>query len=87
MNYGKIGKMKYIEELNSGDIFTFKEKAYLLTSDFKKDGERLSYSIIDGFPLWISSQEIIKPLSLYILDENNNVIPLKATTNKITNIP
>ena len=37
--------MKYIEELNNGDSFELDNNFYVLTSDFKKSGDRLSYSL------------------------------------------
>lgn len=77
MNYGKIGKMKYIEELSHGDVFTIDTKTFLLTSDFKKSGDKLAYSMVDGSPKWFSSQAIVEVVPIYTLDSDNNTIPIK----------
>lgn len=81
MSYGKIGKMKYIEELSNGDSFKFNNKVFLLTSDFKKSGAKLAYSLEDGSPKWFDSQAIVESLQIYTLDNENNTIPIKITYN------
>jgi hypothetical protein len=70
--------MKYLEELKSGDCFVYKEQNFLLTSDFKRDGSRLCYSLVSGYPKWLSGQDIVEPLSIYSLDKDNNIIPIKT---------
>lgn len=79
MNYGKNGKMKYLEELNSGDCFSLNRQVFLLTSDFKKDGRRLCFSLSDGFPQWFSGGETIEINPVYSLDADNNIVPIKVT--------
>lgn len=71
--------MKYIEELECGDTFTLKDKVYVLTSDFKSDGQRLCYSLLDGFPSWFKNQTIVDHSPVYILDQENNTTPVKIT--------
>lgn len=72
--------MKYIEELNIGDTFTYKDQMFLLTSDYKSNGSRLCYSLVNGQPCWLTSQTIIEHNPIYILDKDNNIIPVKITT-------
>lgn len=76
--------MKYVEELVSGDTFTFKDKVYLITSDFKSNNQRLCYSLNDGFPSWMTSDTIVDHSPVYILDKDNNTVPVKIT--KKTNV-
>jgi hypothetical protein len=81
--------MKYIEELCPGDTFQSNNKFFLLTSDFKKSGAKLAFSLQDGSAKWFDSQTIIETLSIYRLDNENNTIPLKVSynvPNQITNI-
>lgn len=83
--------MKYIEELECGDTFSYKDIMYLLTSDFKSNGQRLAYSLLTGFPLWLNSDTIVDHQPIYTLDNNNNTIPIKPTqkqsyAHKNTNI-
>jgi len=77
--------MKYIEELEPGDTFTINNKVYLVTSDFKSNNQRLCYSLIDGFPSWIISNTIVDHSPVYILDKDNNTIPVKATKSNVSN--
>jgi hypothetical protein len=84
--------MKYIEELSSGDSFLYEDKPYFLTSDFKSNGQRLSYSLKDGFAKWFKNTDIVDLMPVYRLDNDNNIIALKETkkdehhTIKNTNI-
>ena len=76
MNYGKIGKMKYIEELSPGECFTFNNQLFILTTDFKKNGQKLAYCLFDGSPRWMNSQDNIESTLIYTLDKNSNIIPV-----------
>ena len=70
--------MKYLEELNTGECFVYKEQNVLLTSDFKRDGSKLCYSLANGYAKWLNSQEIVEPLSIYSLDKDNNIVSIKS---------
>ena len=72
--------MKYIEELSNGDCFEYDRSKFLLTADFRKNGDRLAYSVIDGTAKWFNSQSIVDICPIYTLDNNNNIIPVKTTT-------
>lgn len=69
--------MKYAEELSAGDCFLYNNSKYLLTSDFRKNGSRLAYSVTNGFSLWIESNAMVDLLPIYYLDKDNNIIPIK----------
>lgn len=71
--------MKYLEELELGDTFSLEDKLYILTSDFKSNGQRLCYSLSDGYASWFKNQTIIDHTPIYILDKDNNTIPVKIT--------
>jgi hypothetical protein len=61
-----------------------------LTTDFKKNGDRLAVCLSDGTSKWIKSNNIIETIDIFTLDKDNNIIAMKereknaATTN--TNI-
>jgi len=78
--------MKYIEELNAGQAFTKDNQVFLLTIDFKNNGQRLGYSIDGGVPRWFNANDTVEDHPLYLIDENNNVIPVKTIYNTPTNI-
>lgn len=72
--------MKYIEEIIPGDCFYLDDEPYLVTYDFRKNGDKLCYSLISGHSSWLSSNTIVEPFSIYGLDNNNNVYPIKLVT-------
>lgn len=74
--------MKYIEELNSGECFQIDNNFFLLTSDYKKNGKRLCYSMLDGSPRWFDSNFGVNLEPTYILDKDNNVIAIRPTKNE-----
>lgn len=69
--------MKYIEELNNGDSFRVNDVYFMITSDFKNNGQRLGYSLVDGSAKWFNPNTIISVEPIYILDKDNNVIAIK----------
>lgn len=71
--------MKYLEEINPGDTFSIDNNLYLLTIDFKKNGDRLCYILSSGCPKWMESKTVVNSTPIYYLDKDNNVIPIKIT--------
>ena len=70
--------MKYIEELLPGDSFVSDSHNYLLTSDFKKNGCRLSYDLKSGNPKWFEANSVVDVEPIYRLDKGNgNIIAIK----------
>ena len=79
---GRLGtglQMKYIEEIQNGDCFEYQGNKFLLTSDFRKNGNRLAYNLTNGLPKWFNAQDIIHICQIYTLDSNNNIEPVKET--------
>jgi hypothetical protein len=79
--------MKYVEEIQYGDCFNHENKYFILTTDFKKNGDRLAVCLSDGTSKWIQSNAIIETIDIFTLDKDNNIIAMKereknaATTN------
>lgn len=78
--------MKYIEEINPGDTFVVNNNLYVLSSDFKSNGNRMAVSLDNGFPVWLSGQTIVENLPLFKLDKDNNIIPIKNVAAPSENI-
>jgi hypothetical protein len=79
--------MKYIEEINPGSCFVYKNKNYILTNDFKfQYNQKYNYSILieNGFGEWLPENSVIQPLDLYFIDGDKNIIPLKEPKNDNT---
>lgn len=69
--------MKNITELDSGDCFIFNSSLMILTKDFKKNGDRLCYNLKTGTNHWISGDSEVEVSTIYTLDSNNNIQPVK----------
>jgi lipopolysaccharide export system protein LptA len=67
---------KYVEELNSGEFFELDNNIYLITSDFKKSGDRMTVDTKTGNIRWFSGDNIIEQVDLYMLSSENNFTPL-----------
>ncbi len=78
--------MKYIEELIAGDSFIYNNKYYILTSDFKGNGQKLAYSLDEGFAKWFDATNIVEKISLYTLDNQNNILPIKEQKKEEYNV-
>jgi hypothetical protein len=72
---------KYIEELKHADCFEHQGSLYLVTSDFKKNGERNCVNIKTGCSMWLKGNTIVSEASLYSIDKDNNFYPIKSETN------
>lgn len=71
--------MKYIEELNIGDTFTLEDDVFIVTSDFKNNGDRCCVRLSTGNPRWLSSQDVVDITPIYILDKDNTIVPIRPT--------
>ena len=69
--------MKYIEELISGDCFLLNEEYFILTSDFKSDGQRYSVSLKTGLNRWLKSDNMVEQIDIFTLDKHNNILAIK----------
>lgn len=82
--------MKYIEELNFGDCFSYNSQYFVLTTDFKKNGDRLVVSLNDGSSKWLKSNDLIEDVDIFTLDKENNILAIKErqkdATTKNSNI-
>lgn len=72
-------KMKYIELANSGNCINHNNCYYIVTSDFKKNGQRLCISITDGSSRWLEPNTMIEIIQLFYTDKDNNIVPFIET--------
>jgi hypothetical protein len=82
--------MKYLEEISIGDCFVLSGNYFILTTDFKKNGDKLAVCLSDGSSKWIKSNDMIDPIDIFTLDKDNNIIAIrereKNAANTNTNI-
>lgn len=73
--------MKYIEEIKAGDIFIWKDKRYVLSSDYRpfKNGKtrHMSISIENGICKWFASDEAVEIVELFYRDKEGNILLVK----------
>ena len=73
--------MKYIEEISPGDIFIWKNKRYILSSDYRpfKQGKtrHMSISIENGTCKWFASDGTIEVAELFYRDKEGNILLVK----------
>ena len=80
-NYGTNGNLIqdrdfYIEEIPSGRTFFYNNELFLITTDIKKDGSRLCISMRNGFVRWLKANTVVKTVSLYYINNDNNFLPI-----------
>jgi len=69
--------MKYLEELNCGECFEFNNSYFILTHDFKKNGDKLCIKLNTGSNHWMRSDSIVKIADIFTMDKDNNIIAIK----------
>lgn len=72
--------MKYIEELKYGNLFTYNNNFFVLTSDFKVNNNKTQHrciSIVNGNFKWFNSDTIVEKPTLFYQDHENNLKELK----------
>ena len=74
--------MNYIEELKFGDTFEHNNTIFVLSTDFKSNGQKMCVCLMDGSCQWLEGNTIVSKIELYTLDKSNNILPIKTTENK-----
>jgi hypothetical protein len=78
--------MKYLEELETGECFRLNDSLFLLTCDFKSNGNRLCYSLNQGKPQWVAGNTIVNIDPIYTLNSDNNIVAVKTYDKQNINI-
>lgn len=82
MSFGITGKMKYLEELKPGQLFSYKDNRFVLTSDFTKSNKKSCISLTNGFVNWLSDNTVVEVLDLYYRDQDGNIVAVKEYKNE-----
>lgn len=82
MSFGIIGKMKYLEELKPGQLFSYKDNRFVLTSDFNRSNKKLCISLTNGFANWLLDNTVVELLDLYYRDQDGNLVAVKEYQNE-----
>jgi hypothetical protein len=73
--------MKYLEELEHGQCFRYQNKYYILTTDFKSNGDKNCIDLQTGNIKWLNSSSIVDDIDIYTLDKDNTLVPLRERKN------
>lgn len=79
---GRLFEVKRLEELLPGNTFSDADNYFIVTSDYRsrKTGRDLCcVNLKTGNIKWISAAEFVEVDPIYILDKENNIVPLKKT--------
>lgn len=71
--------MKYLEEIATGESFSFDQSNYIVSSDYKRNGDRMCVNLKTGFCKWLSANTVVDACPIYVLDENNNILAVRPT--------
>lgn len=71
--------MKYLEEIGTGESFTYEEQLYIVTSDYKRNGDRFCINLKTGFGKWLMPNAVTNSCPIYVLDEDNNIVAVNPT--------
>lgn len=74
--------MKYLEEIPTGESFSFEDDIYIVTCDYKRNGDRMCVNLKTGFSKWLLPNTTVNVCPVYILDEDNNIVAIKPTEKK-----
>jgi hypothetical protein len=69
--------MKYLEELETGDSFELNGDYYIVTTDFKKNGQKLCIDLTSGVGQWLKPEDSIETIDLFTFDKDSNMMPIK----------
>lgn len=73
-------KMSYlIEEIENGDSFEANGSHYIITCDFRKNGNRLAVNLRNGGSEWFEPNTIVDKISLMFVNRDNNMVAIKET--------
>lgn len=69
--------MKYLEELSTGDCFELKGSYYIVTTDFKKSGQKLCLELKTGCGKWLKPDENVEHIDIFTFDKDSNIIAIR----------
>lgn len=72
--------MKYLEELIPSNVFSYQDKIFIVTIDFKfKQDKRYLYCIClsTGSGSWLEDSLCVDDTELYTIDKDKNIVAIK----------
>lgn len=78
--------MQYLEEIDKGSCVLIDKEYFVVTSDFKSNGNRLLISLVSGSPRWFGSSVMVEQIEIFTFDKETNILPIKPNNNEPQNI-
>jgi hypothetical protein len=70
----------FIESLSPGDTFEFNNNNYIITYDYKKNGDRLAINLKDGSVKWFNPSDMINKISIFYMNQDHHMIAIKESS-------
>jgi hypothetical protein len=68
---------KYVEELEGGDVFLLNNEYFSVSTDYKKNGDKMCVSLKSGNIKWVAGNSVIDHTAIYTMDSENNLVSIK----------
>lgn len=78
--------MNYLEDTEKGSCVKIAEEYFVVTSDFKSNGNRLLISLSDGSARWFGQSVMADIIEVFTFDKDTNILPIKTNKNAPKNI-
>ncbi len=75
----------FLEELSCGDCFDSSGQLFIITTDYKKNNDRLCINLKDGSSRWFKSDSIVSKISIFHTDEDSNIVAIKELSKSDVN--
>lgn len=77
--------MKYLEEIDSGNCFIYNGSYFIVTTDFKKNGDKLVVCLSNGQSHWMKPNNMVNVIDVFTIDKDNNIIAIKERSKDANN--
>lgn len=69
--------MDYIESLENGQCIAVSSGYYIVTSDYKTNGNRMCVSLKDGSIRWFDASLLVDAIDIFTFDKDTNIVAIK----------
>lgn len=73
--------MQYLEDIENGSCVLLDKEYFVVTSDFKSNGNRLLISLNRGSSRWFGSSTMVELIEIFTFDKDTNILPIKQNNN------
>lgn len=78
--------MRYLEEIEIGTCVSINNDYFIVTPDFKSNGNRMLISLVNGSSRWFGPSVMADTIEIFTFDKDTNILPIKQNNNAPQNI-